>query len=111
MNLGGCYVFFFGLVKFVLVLYSFGYEIDGVMIYMGEVSGIILEVEDKKIYYVGDMVLFLDMCFFVKDKFIDVVFLLIGDNYMMGLEDVLEVVFYLNFEIIILIYYNIFFVI
>lgn len=48
MNLGGRYVFPFGSVKFVPALHSSGYEIDGVMTYMGEASGIILEAEDKK---------------------------------------------------------------
>ena len=38
----------FGSVKFVPALHSSGYEIDGVMTYMGEASGIILEAEDKK---------------------------------------------------------------
>ena len=41
MNLGGRYVFPFGSVKFVPALHSSGYEIDGVMTYMGEASGII----------------------------------------------------------------------
>ena len=53
MNLGGRYVFPFGSVKFVPALHSSGYEIDGVMTYMGEASGIILEAEDKKIYHVS----------------------------------------------------------
>lgn len=44
------------------------------------------------IYYVGDIVYFSDLGLFVEEFDIDVVFLLIGDNYMMGLEDVVWVV-------------------
>ena len=108
MNLGGRYVFPFGSVKFVPALHSSGYEIDGVMTYMGEASGIILEAEDKKIYHAGDTALFSDMRLFAKDKSIDVAFLPIGDNYTMGPEDALQAVSYLNPKITIPIHYNTF---
>lgn len=90
------------------LLHSSGYEIDGVMTYMGEASGIILEAEDKKIYHAGDTALFSDMRLFAKDKSIDVAFLPIGDNYTMGPEDALEAVSYLNPKITIPIHYNTF---
>ena len=93
MNLGGRYVFPFGSVKFVPALHSSGYEIDDVMTYMGEASGIILEA---------------DMRLFAKDKSIDVAFLPIGDNYTMGPEDALQAVSYLNPKITIPIHYNTF---
>ena len=108
MNLGGRYVFPFGSVKFVPSLHSSGYEIDDVMTYMGEASGIILEAEDKKIYHAGDTALFSDMRLFAKDKSIDVAFLPIGDNYTMGPEDALQAVSYLNPKITIPIHYNTF---
>ena len=60
MNLGGRYVFPFGSVKFVPTLHSSGYEIDGVMTYMGEASGIILKQKIKNLSR-GDTALFSDM--------------------------------------------------
>lgn len=107
MNLGGRYVFPFGSVKFVPALHSSGYEIDGVMTYMGEASGIILEAEDKNLsrWWYGVVFRYAP---FAKDKSIDVAFLPIGDNYTMGPEDALEAIAYLNPEITIPIHYNTF---
>lgn len=62
------------------------------IIYIGMLVGILLIVEDKIIFYVGDMVFFFDMKFIGELNYIDIVFLLIGDNFMMGFEDVKFVV-------------------
>lgn len=87
MNVGGQAEFPFGRVKFVQALHSSSYEIDGVLTYMGEACGIILEIENKKIYHAGDTALFSDMQLFKANQAIDVAFLPIGDNYTMGPAD------------------------
>lgn len=53
--------------------------------------GFILILEGKCLYFVCDMVLFFDMFLFVNFLF-DVVILLIGDLFMMGLDDFVVVV-------------------
>lgn len=52
-------------------------------------------IEDKNIYFVGDIGLFFDMKLIGELNLLDVVFLLIGDNFIMGLEDVVIVVWFL----------------
>lgn len=67
------------------------------------------EVEGKIIYYIGDIGLFSDMLFIVKCYLVDVCFVLIGDNFMMGIDDVSYVINeFIKLKIFVLIYYDIF---
>lgn len=71
--------------------------------------GIIVEVEGKIIYYIGDIGLFSDMKLIVDRYLVDVCFVFIGDNFIMGIEDVSYVINeFIKFIISVFIYYNIF---
>ena len=62
MNIGGKAKFDFGSVKYVQAFHSssFTHE-DGIPVYLGMPMGLILEVEGKTIYHMGDTGLFSDM--------------------------------------------------
>lgn len=108
MNVGGSYQFPFGRVKFVPALHSSSYQIDGVVTYMGEACGIILEAEGQKIYHAGDTALFSDMKLFKEDQPIDLAFLPIGDNFTMGPADALKAAEWLQAKQVVPIHYNTF---
>lgn len=57
--------------------------------YVGMFVGFIIKIGGKIILYVGDISLFSDMKMIGDCYQIDVVFLLIGGYFIMGLEDVL----------------------
>ena len=76
-------------VKFVPALHSSGYEIDGVMTYMGEASGIILKQKIKNLSHFGNAALFSDVRLFAKDKSIDAGVLTNWRYYTVGQKDAL----------------------
>jgi len=84
MNIGGKHAFPFGVVKFVHAQHSSSYEVDGIVQYMGEPSGIIIQAEGKTIYHAGDTAYFSDLGLLAEEFDIDVAFLPIGDNYKIG---------------------------
>ena len=53
MNIGGKHAFPFGVVKFVHAQHSSSYEVDGIVQYMGEPSGIIIQAEGKRFIMQG----------------------------------------------------------
>src|SRR5699024_900557 len=62
MNIGGAYEFDFGKLKYTQAFHSSSYqEEDGTFVYTGMPAGIILEIEDKTIYHLGDTALFSDL--------------------------------------------------
>lgn len=108
-NIGGGYEFEFGKVKFTQAFHSSSYEEeDGTVIYGGEPSGIILEVEGKTIYHVGDTALFTDLKMYGEMHNIDIAFIPIGDNFTMGPEDALVAAEWINAKISVPIHYNTF---
>ena len=87
MNIGGKAKFDFGSVKYVQAFHSssFTHE-DGIPVYLGMPMGLILEVEGKTIYHMGDTGLFSDMKLIERHP-VDVCFVPIGDNFTMGIDD------------------------
>lgn len=108
MNLGGKHAFPFGEVKLVPAQHSSSYEVNGIVQYMGEASGIILQAEGKTIYHAGDTADFSDLALLAEQFAIDVAFLPIGDNYTMGPEDAARAAKRIGAKQVVPIHYNTF---
>src|SRR5690625_3479915 len=109
MNIGGAYDFDFGRVKYTQAFHGSSYEEeDGTFIYTGMPGGILLTVEGKTLYHVGDTALFTDLKMIGEMNDIDVAFIPIGDNFTMGPEDALIAADWINAKIVVPVHYNTF---
>lgn len=109
MNIGGAYNFDFGRVKYTQAFHSSSIEEeDGTVVYMGMPSGILLTVEGKTIYHLGDTSLFGDLKLIGEMNDIDLALIPIGDNYTMGPEDGLIAAEWLKAKTVVPIHYNTF---
>lgn len=109
MHIGGAHEFDFGTVKFTQAFHGSSYtEEDGTVIYGGMPGGILLTVEGKTIYHVGDTALFTDLKMYGERHDIEVAFIPIGDNFTMGPEDALVAADWINAKISIPVHYNTF---
>ena len=105
MNLGGSYQFPFGRMKLVTAFHSSSLQWNNETLSLGNPSGIVLEIEDKKIYHAGDTALYSDMKLIAP---VDLAFLPIGDNFTMGIEDAIQAAEFLNAKDVVPIHYNTF---
>lgn len=109
MNIGGAHEFEFGRVKFTQAFHGSSYEEeDGTFIYTGMPGGILLTVEGKTIYHVGDTALFSDLKMIGELNDIDLAFVPIGDNFTMGPEDALIAADWINAKIVVPVHFNTF---
>jgi L-ascorbate metabolism protein UlaG (beta-lactamase superfamily) len=109
MHIGGSHEFDFGKVKFTQAFHGSSYtEEDGSVVYGGMPGGILLTVEGKTIYHVGDTALFTDLKMYGEMNDIDVAFIPIGDNFTMGPEDALVAADWINAKIVVPVHYNTF---
>ena len=109
MNIGGAYNFDFGRVKYTKAFHSSSLEEeDGTVVYMGMPGGILLTVEGKTIYHLGDTSLFGDLKLIGEMNDIDLALIPIGDNFTMGPEDALIAAKWLNAKTVVPIHYNTF---
>jgi len=109
MNIGGAYEFDFGRVKFTHAFHGSSYEEDdGTFIYTGMPGGILLTIDEKTIYHVGDTALFSDLKMIGELNDIDLAFIPIGDNFTMGPEDALIAADWINAKTVVPIHYNTF---
>lgn len=108
MNIGGAYEFDFGTVKFTQAFHSSSIEEDGTFVYTGMPGGIILTVEDKTIYHLGDTALFSDLKMYGDMHEIDLAFIPIGDNFTMGPEEALVAAEWVQAKTVVPIHYNTF---
>lgn len=109
MNIGGSFTFDFGTVTMTPAFHSTGYTtVDNQIIYLGMPAGIILEVEGKKIYHLGDTSLYSDMKLIGDKHEIDLAFVPIGDNFTMGPEDAVEAVKLIKAKKVVPIHFNTF---
>ncbi|SRR5699024_824323 len=109
MNIGGAYDFEFGRVKFTHAFHGSSYqEEDGTFIYTGMPGGILLTIDGKTIYHVGDTSLFSDLKMIGEMNDIDVAFIPIGDNFTMGPEDALIAADWINAKTVVPVHYNTF---
>jgi L-ascorbate metabolism protein UlaG (beta-lactamase superfamily) len=109
MHIGGSHVFDFGKVKFTQAFHGSSFEEeDGSIVYTGMPSGILLTVEGKTIYHLGDTALFTDLKMYGEMNDIDLAFIPIGDNFTMGPEDALVASDWVKAKIVVPIHYNTF---
>lgn len=109
LHIGGSYRFDFGRVKAILAIHgsSVTNENEHSIIYLGMPSGVLIELDGKKIYHAGDTGLFGDMKFLEREN-LDLAFLPIGDNFTMGPEDALIASQLIKAKNVIPIHYNTF---
>ncbi len=109
MNIGGAYTFDFGTVKFTKAFHSSSYEEeDGTVHYTGMPGGILLTINDKTIYHLGDTSLFSDLKMIGDMHDIDLAFIPIGDNFTMGPEDALVAADWVQAKYVVPVHYNTF---
>ncbi|WP_404453559.1 metal-dependent hydrolase [Virgibacillus necropolis] len=109
MHIGGGHTFDFGKVKFTQAFHGSAFtEDDGTTIYTGMPAGVLLTVNGKTIYHLGDTGLFSDLKLIGEMNDIDVAFVPIGDNFTMGPEDALVAADWINSKIVVPVHYNTF---
>lgn len=109
MNIGGKHDFDFGRVQFTQAFHGSSYEEeDGTFIYGGMPGGILLTIDGKTIYHVGDTSLFTDLKMIGEMNDIDIAFVPIGDNFTMGPEDALIAADWINAKVVVPVHYNTF---
>jgi L-ascorbate metabolism protein UlaG (beta-lactamase superfamily) len=109
MHIGGSREFDFGKVKFTQAFHGSSYtEEDGTMIYGGMPGGILLTINGKTIYHVGDTALFTDLKMYGEMNDIEVAFIPIGDNFTMGPEDALIAADWIGAKVSVPVHYNTF---
>ncbi|GAB3065254.1 metal-dependent hydrolase [Virgibacillus ainsalahensis] len=109
MHIGGKHDFDFGRVKFTQAFHGSAFtEDDGTTIYTGMPAGILLTIDDKTIYHVGDTGLFSDLRLIGEMNEIDVAFVPIGDNFTMGPEDALIAADWIDAKIVVPVHFNTF---
>lgn len=104
MNIGGSFAFPFGRVQFTPAWHSSAFP-DGT--YGGMPTGIVLEMDGKRIYHAGDTALFSDMQL-IGRKGLDLAILPIGDFFTMGPDDALEAVKLLAPKMVVPVHYDTF---
>ncbi|MFC4556689.1 metal-dependent hydrolase [Virgibacillus kekensis] len=109
MHIGGAREFDFGKVKFTQAFHGSSFtEEDGTIIYTGMPAGILLTINGKTIYHVGDTGLFSDLKLIGDMNDIDIAFVPIGDNFTMGPDDALVATDWINAKMVVPVHYNTF---
>jgi L-ascorbate metabolism protein UlaG (beta-lactamase superfamily) len=103
MHIGGAHDFDFGNVKFTIAHHGSSTPDKS---YAGEPAGVILTIEGKKIYHMGDTGLFYDMKLIGEYEKINYLLLPIGGNFTMGIDDAVRAVEFVKPETAIPIHYN-----
>lgn len=105
MHIGGSRKFDFGTVKFTIAHHG-SVTPDGQ--YAGEPAGVLLTIEGKTIYHTGDTGLFYDMKLIGELNSVDYMFVPIGDNFTMGIDDAVKAVEFVKPKVVVPIHYNTF---
>lgn len=109
MNIGGGFEFDFGHVKYTKAFHSSSYEEEnGNTIYTGMPGGILLTIDGKTIYHLGDTGLFSDLKMIGEHEDIELAFIPIGDNFTMGPEDALLAAEWIRAKRVVPVHYNTF---
>lgn len=109
MHIGGARQFDFGKVKFTQAFHGSSFVTENnEMIYTGMPAGILFTAEGKTIYHAGDTALFGDMKLIGERHPVDVLFVPIGDNFTMGIEDAAYAVSLIKPKIVVPVHYNTF---
>lgn len=91
MHIGGGYNFEFGRVKLTIAHHGSAAGESGLE-YTGNPCGFLITMGGKTIYHTGDTGLFYDMKLIGEMNKIDLMFLPIGDNFTMGVDDAVKAV-------------------
>lgn len=105
MHIGGAYNFEFGRVKLTIAHHGSAAG-ETQLEYTGNPCGFVFDLGGKTIYYTGDTGLFLDMKLIGELNAIDIMFLPIGDNFTMGIDDAVKAVEFVKPKIAIPMHYN-----
>jgi len=106
MNIGGAYEFPFGRVKLTIAHHSSSAP-DGTP--LGNPTGMVLDMDGRKIYNAGDTCVFLDMKLIAElaGPF-DAALLPIGDNFTMGIDEAVKAAEFLGAKVNLPMHYNTF---
>lgn len=90
LHIGGSFNFNFGRVKAVPAFHGSSHinAEKREIVYLGMPSGVVIELDGRKVYHAGDTGLYGDMKLLEREQ-LDLAFLPIGDNFTMGPEDAL----------------------
>lgn len=91
MHIGGAYNFEFGRVKLTIAHHGSAAG-ESQLEYTGNPCGFLVTMGGKTVYHTGDTGLFLDMKLIGDMNDIDLMFLPIGDNFTMGVDDAVTAV-------------------
>jgi len=105
MHIGGSFLFDFGKIKLTQALHS---SVTPDNECVGTATGIILFVQDKIIYHMGDTGLFLDLKLIGELYPVDYLLAPIGDNFTMGIDDAVKACSFVKPKCAIPIHYNTF---
>ncbi|MDD4052317.1 MAG: metal-dependent hydrolase [candidate division Zixibacteria bacterium] len=105
MHIGGSYKFPFGKVKLTIAHHGSAAGESGLE-YTGNPCGFVFTMGGKTVYHTGDTGLFLDMKLIGETNPIDLMFLPIGDNFTMGVEDAVRAVQFVKPKIAVPMHYK-----
>ena len=105
MHIGGAYSFDFGKIKLVQALHS---SVTPDKECVGSATGILIFINGRVIYHMGDTGLFMDMKLIGELYPIDYLLVPIGDNFTMGIDDAVTACSFVNPKCAIPIHYNTF---
>jgi len=105
MHIGGAYNFEFGRVKLTIAHHGSAAGESGLE-YTGNPCGFVFTMGGKTVYHTGDTGLFLDMKLIGEINPIDLMFLPIGDNFTMGVDDAVRAVQFVKPKVVIPMHFN-----
>ncbi len=105
MHIGGGYNFEFGRVKLTIAHHGSAAGDSGLE-YTGNPCGFVFDMGGKTVYYTGDTGLFLDMKLIGEINEIDLMFLPIGDNFTMGIDDAVRAVEFVKPKVVVPMHYG-----
>lgn len=105
MHIGGAYDFEFGRVKLTIAHHGSAAGESGLE-YTGNPCGFVFAMGGKTIYHTGDTGLFLDMKLIGEIHDIDLMFLPIGDNFTMGVDDAVRAVEFVKPKVVVPMHYD-----
>ena len=107
MHIGGRTKFDFGTIKMTPALHGSGIQTPPGMVYGGNPSGFVIEVDGKKVYHAGDTGLTMDMKLLEAEN-IDLAILPIGGNFTMDIDDAVRAAGFIKPKKVIPIHYDTF---
>jgi L-ascorbate metabolism protein UlaG (beta-lactamase superfamily) len=105
MHIGGAYNFEFGRVKLTIAHHGSSAGESGLE-YTGNPCGFLVTMGGKTLYHTGDTGLFYDMKLIGEMNKIDLMFLPIGDNFTMGIDDAVKAVEFVRPKAVVPMHYH-----